>query len=322
MGNLGANCYYRKEYDKAAPLLEYDFNGAVEEGDYGPAAGASILLADIFLIKGKAEKSWSYIVHARENIEKAGQKDRLQFLYPVISKWYSSNGQRRLSKTYLDSAIAAINQYHEQFSATKVLRAQQKISLQEDALRSAELALEKQQTANERTLMSIIVTALAIIMMLGYFIQKKRQLAKDLEIRAATQELETASLNLAKFTESISEKNKLIEQLQSHRSEEERNELTSQLQQSSILTDDDWYTFQRLFDRVYPGFISRMKAAYPDLSLGELRYFTLSKLNLSYKEMAAMQGVSPNTVQVLRHRIRKKLNFTSNDAIEEMLRQI
>ncbi len=56
-----------------------------------------------------------------------------------------------------------------------------------------------------------------------------------------------------------------------------------------------------MFDKVYPGFITRTRAACPDLSLSELRYFVLSKLNLSYKEMAFMLGVSPNTVQVLRH---------------------
>lgn len=322
IGNLGADCYYRKEYDKAIPMLEYDFNGALAESDYGPAAGASILLADIFLSQGNVDKSWQYIRHARENIEKAGQSDRLQFLYPVISKWYTARGQAGRARIYLDSTTAAINAYHEQFSATKVLRAQQKISLQQEELQRAELALEKQQKANERVVMLIVVAALLVILLLGYFVQQKRQQAKDLKIQAATQELEAASVSLKQFTDSIAEKNRLIEQLQTHRSDAERGELIGQLQRSSILTEEDWQNFQRTFDKAYPGFIARARAAYPNLSTGELRYFMFFKLDLSYREMSSMLGVSPNTVQVMRHRIRKKLDFANNEAMEEVINQI
>ncbi|WP_165939998.1 sigma factor-like helix-turn-helix DNA-binding protein [Dyadobacter psychrotolerans] len=322
VGNLGANCYYRQQYDKAVPMLEDDFQGATRESDFGPAAGAAILLADIFLIKGNAERSWTYIGHARSNIEKAGQRERLQFLYPIISKWYGYKNQTQLSKIYLDSTVSAINQYHYQFSATKVLRAQQKISFQQEELRRAEIVLENQKKANERVLMLIFFSAFVIIFILGYLIHKKRQQAKDLKIQVAMQELEVATQNLKQFTESISEKNHLIEQLQSRWSDEEKNELVNQLQQSTILTEEDWSAFQKMFDKVYPGFIFRAKKVYPDLSIAELRYFLLSKLNLSYKEMSAMLGVSPNTVQVLRHRIRKKLQFSNNEVMEEVINQI
>lgn len=319
MGNLGTNCYYRGEYDKAIPLLQYDFEGAIREADYGPAAGASILLADIFLGRNQREKSREYFTAARECIEKAGQKDRLQLLYPVMSKWYSAAGDGHLSRLYLDSTIQAINAYQEQFSATKILRAQQKINLQEEELRQAELTLEKQQKANQRVLLFIVASAAVIILTLGYFVQKKKQQAKDLQIQAAALELETATLRLKQFTESITEKNRLIEQLQSQRSENEHDGLIGRLQQSSILTEEDWQTFQRLFDKAYPGFITRAKEAYNDLSLSELRYFVLSRMKLSYREMAAMLGVSPNTVQVLRHRIRKKHHFADNEELEDVI---
>ncbi len=321
-GNIGANHYYRKEYDKAIPLLVYDLEGAVKANDFGPAAGASILLADIYLLQGDAKKSWGYLISARENIEKIKQYDRLQYLYPVISKWYNLSGNRKLSQMYLDSTVMAINSYHEKFNAMKVLRAQQKITMQEEELRLAEFTLEKQRKTNERNAVTIVAVALCIIIVLGYFVQKKRQQAQKLEILATQKELEIAALNLNKFTESIAEKNKLIEQLQNHRSDEDKSALIAQLQHSSILTEDDWQLFQRLFDKAYPGFIPRAKLAYPDLSVSELRYFVLSKLKISYREMAAMLGVSPNTVQVLRHRMRKKLNFSDNMVMEDVITSI
>lgn len=147
MGNLGANYYYRKAYIKAIPLLEYDFAGALKENDYGPAAGASTLLADIYLSRGDLKKSWDYLTQARITIAKAEQPDRLQYLYPIMSKWYSSAGKNNLSRIYLDSTVVAINSYRDTYNARKVLRAQQKISLQEmsfDRLNSRWKSSEKQ----------------------------------------------------------------------------------------------------------------------------------------------------------------------------------
>src|SRR5690606_9920415 len=99
--------------------------------------------------------------------------------------------------------------------------------------------------------------------------------------QAANQELELARLNLDSFTQSIRKKNKLIEQLQSRNPEEDKAELFQQLQQSTILTEDDWQSFQQLFDKAHPGFIQRIKETQTTLSIGELRYFVLSRLNLS-----------------------------------------
>ncbi len=319
-GNLGANMYLRKQYDKAIPLLETDFNGAVAENDYGCAAGASIILADIYRDNGKLDLAKTFIAHAQHHIRKAEQPDRLRLLYPVMSKWYAATGDAERSKQYVDSSVTAFNQYNEKFSALKVLRAQQKVDRQKEELQLAAFTLERQQKIAERNLLILLVLILCFITVLTYFIQRKRQLAKDIKLQAATQELEIAALNLNRFTESILEKNKLIEQLQNRSSEEDKAEIFQELQQSTILTEDDWQSFQLLFDKAYPGFIPRAKEKYPELSIGELRYFVLSRLNLSAKEMAAMLGVSPNTIQVIRHRIRKKLNLSDNTSLDEVIR--
>lgn len=319
-GNLGANMYLRKEYDKAVPLLETDFYSSVTENDYGCAAGASVFLADIFRNQGKTEQAKTFIDHAQEYIKKAGQPDRLRLLYPVMSKWYAAAGDRERSKQYVDSSVASLNRYNEKFSALKVLRAQQKVDRQKEELQLATFTLEKERKIAERNLLILLLSILFTITVLTYFIQKKKQLAKDLKLQAATRELELATLSLNSFTESILEKNRLIEQLQSRNPEEDKAELFQQLQQSTILTEDDWLSFQQLFDKAHPGFILRIKEKQPELSIGELRYFVLSRLNLSTKEMAAMLGVTPNAMQVMRHRIRKKLDLPDNTTLDEMIK--
>lgn len=319
-GNLGTSMYMRKDFDRAVPLLETDFYGAEAENDYGCAAGAAILLADIYREKGKLAQSASFIKHAKHYIRKAEQPDRLRLLYPVMSKWYAATGDTEGSRQYLDSSMAAITQYNERFSALKVLRAQQRVDRQREALQLAGFTLERQQKIAERNLLILVVLILCIATALTYFIQKKKQLAKDLKLQTATRELELAAVDLNRFTESIRDKNRLIEQLQSRNPDEDRAGIFTELQQSTILTEEDWQSFQLLFDKAHPGFIHRVKEKHSELSIGEQRYFVLCRLNLSTKEMAAMLGVSPNAIQVMRHRIRKKLNVSDNAILDEVIK--
>ena len=314
--------YLRGRFDKAIPLLEADLHASIKENDHGCAAGAAISLADIYREKGSLQESEKYIVLALDNIKKGDQPDRLRLLFPIMSKWYTAMGDGEKSKQFVDSSLLALKNYNDKFSALKLLRAQQKVDIQKEQIQLAAFNLEKQRKITERNLLLLLVFILGIVTLLTYFIQKKRQLAKDIKLQAAKQELEIAHINLNRFTKSILEKNELIEQLQSKNPEEDKTEIFQQLQQSTILTEDDWQAFQQLFDKAYPGFIQRVKEKYTELSIGELRYFVLSRLNLSTKEMAAMLGVSSNAIQVMRHRIRKKLSLEDTNALDEMIKTV
>ncbi len=321
-GNLGRNEYLRQRYDAAIPLLETDYYASVKQNDYGCAAGASVMLADIFRMQGRMEEAGKFIEEAKKYIRKAEQPDRLRFLYPIMSKYYAAKGQTSLSQQYVDSSILALNRYNAKYSALNVMKASQKVDRQVEKLKIATINLEKERKIAERNFFLFLVIILGIILVLTYFIQKKRQIDKDLKLQAANQELEMARHNLFTYTKSIREKNNLIEQMQLQHSEVDQSTLFQQLQQSTILTDEDWQSFRILFDKAYPGYIRRLRESYPDLSEGELRYFLLTRLTISTKEMAAMLGVSPNAVQVMRHRIRKKMNLPDQTSLENMIKNV
>jgi len=321
-GNMGANRYLSGQYDLAIPLLETDFSGAVAENDYGCAAGASILLADIYREKGKMDLAKTFIAHARHYIQKAEQPDRLRLLYPVMSKWYAAAGDMERSKQYVDSSITALNRYNEKFSALKVLRAQQKVDRQNEELHQAAITLERERKAAERNLLLLLVLLLCIAMALTYFIQKKRQLAKDLKLQKASQELEAARLNLKRFTESILEKNRLIEELEKQLDKHTDPDLLLQLQQATILTEDDWLQFKSLFEQVHGGFLYRLREKYPNFSPAEIRFISLTKLNFSTKEMATALGVSSQSIRTNWYRIRKKLDLPESMTVNELVKTI
>ncbi len=323
-GNLGGNLYLRQQYDKAVPLLETDFHKAVAENDYGSAASAAITLADIYREKGKLIQAKTFLTHAQEYIKKTEQPDRLRLLYPVMSKWYAAVGDRERTKQYVDSSVLALNRYNEKFSALKVLRAQQKVDLQKEKLQQAAITLERERKAAEKNLLILLVLILCIAMALIYFIQKKRQLVKDIKLRKASQELDAAKISLNRFTERIQEKNRLIDELEQRldKSAGTENGIILQLQQSTILTDDDWQDFKTLFEQVHAGFLHRLKEKYPSFSPAEIRFLSLAKLNFSTKEMAVALGVSPQSIRTNWYRIRKKLNLPESLTVEELTANI
>lgn len=136
---------------------------------------------------------------------------------------------------------------------------------------------------------------------------------------------------LAGFTEHLRQKNALIEKFRQDMSAleqqltgnteaaRERQADIEKLLQSIILTEEDWTAFRKLFDKVYTGYIFRLKEKYPQLTDSDLRLITLMKLQLNYREMAGMLGVTTEAVRKSKQRLRKKLGFTEDELVEELI---
>lgn len=153
--------------------------------------------------------------------------------------------------------------------------------------------------------------------------------AENEQIRMAG-ELENAERLLQEYTENLRRKNLLIEQLSNEpdhaelrlngsKPEHEQQELIERLLQSIILTEENWIEFRKLFDRVYIGYIYRIKSTYVNLTETDIRLITLMKLQLNYREMANMLGVTTEAVRKARQRLRKKLGLKQEDNMEKLL---
>jgi hypothetical protein len=124
---------------------------------------------------------------------------------------------------------------------------------------------------------------------------------------------------LAQYISAIKEKNKLIEQIEArlHHREDSvagpKEVALQHLQNLAILTEDDWLRFKVLFTAVWPDFFDGLPNRYLDLSHGEVRLLALCKLELSSKEMAAMLGISQDSLRKSRYRLRKKYPQLTED---------
>lgn len=146
--------------------------------------------------------------------------------------------------------------------------------------------------------------------------EKETELLKS-ERERARDELVHAQALLGNYIAGMLEKSKMLDkfeaeiqnlrELKSKELYEKKIEDLHLLTGFTLLTEEDWDKFKRLFDQVYKGFFIRLKERLPDLTPAEIRLICLTKLKLDTKQMARILGVSADTVNKTRYRLRKKI---------------
>lgn len=160
-------------------------------------------------------------------------------------------------------------------------------------------------------------------------VEKERN---ELQQQNLRQELEHNRNELMAYTQTLLEKNRLLEELRENLQgidltvdqlkEKTRLEKISELTQARIITEEDWMQFKKLFDKVFPGFFNKLKENYPGITTAETRLAALIRLNLSGKEIATMTGVSAESVKKTRQRIRKKMELQQEDDLEQLIHSL
>lgn len=148
---------------------------------------------------------------------------------------------------------------------------------------------------------------------------KSLELERNLEFK--NKQLTSQSLNMVQKNEMMEEIKQKVETLKERGSSRELNSL-SQLVDYSATLDEDWKQFQMHFEEVHSGFYHILKDRYSNLTPNEMRLSALVKLNLTIKEMAAILGISPDSVKTARYRLRKKLDLNTEDNLTEFMLQL
>lgn len=87
----------------------------------------------------------------------------------------------------------------------------------------------------------------------------------------------------------------------------------------NISTDDQWQMFQENFDMIHKNFFRNLKMKYPNLTPSDLKLCVLLRLNYASKDIATMQGVSVRGIETARYRLRKKLNLSEEENLNDFL---
>ena len=99
-------------------------------------------------------------------------------------------------------------------------------------------------------------------------------------------------------------------------------DLLHEMKQAILLTDEQWDDFKNNFEKIHKGYLARLREKVPDITPAETRFFVLSKLRLSNKEMAGMLGISTQAIRVMKHRLMKKLQIEEDADLDKMIQSI
>ncbi|HEY0677472.1 MAG TPA: triple tyrosine motif-containing protein [Chitinophagaceae bacterium] len=131
-------------------------------------------------------------------------------------------------------------------------------------------------------------------------------------------EIELKNTQLASTTLNLIQKGEMLVKV---KEEFERMKRVSELDKDSddykkilkMLGEDkmkkNWEQFAVHFDKVHSDFLVSIKEAYPNLTLSELKLCAYLRLSLSSKEIAQIMNITIKSVELGRHRLRKKLGI-------------
>lgn len=336
-GSIGEVLFRKGEYQKALYYFSEDYRINKDSYSADIQQNAFVNMAKIHLKLGDLAKASHYLaltsgIFPKPETNTFGTQQQLEQAkrnyYEVCRSYYLTINDYKTALQYADSLYTIEKILDSKYNALVAGKA-------EDQLKLLQSKMELQIHEKEQGKKNIIIISLIVITVLGAGIsfsiskyKKKISLQKQLLLRSqleiAEQNLKLSELKLDGFKKRIQEKRHLIETMQEQLASLSNinNDIIFQLQQSTILTDEDWQNFKILFEKVHSGFLKQLIEKYPKLSQAEIRFLSLAKLNFSRKEMAAALGVSSQSIHTNWYRIRKKLDLPESWTVDELIETV
>lgn len=92
--------------------------------------------------------------------------------------------------------------------------------------------------------------------------------------------------------------------------------------QNNTNFDSQWNKFKLHFEEIHPNFFQKLKYDFPQLSDHELRICAYIKMSLGTKEISTLLNISPKGVETARYRLKKKLELSKQEELNEFIMNI
>ena len=165
---------------------------------------------------------------------------------------------------------------------------------------------------------SLFIGSGVVLILLRRQHQKRRDLKNQQVVQQQHLERVSASLNqkdaeLSEAQHLLALKNQLIQAL------EQKMGSSTLDAPMRMLTKKDWLTFQQSFETQFPDFIARLRARFVQITSTDIRLFILIKIGLDSRCIAAISGISVESVYRGRTRLRKKLGLDNSENLENFI---
>lgn len=310
-GNIGYNHMQAGRLNEAEAFLLRDYNISILKQNWVSACLAQLSLASIALQRNNVSASFDYIQQTRSllNMHQATLTKKslytiYYFLYMNLSKTTRLQGKDKALIQALDSMILYKDSLFRSRESFEKASVQIKLIKESNQYQLELLRSEEKRNNLLRNALIIICLLVTIVA-----IQNAHRLKRDNKNNEE---------KLREYANVLVEKNQTIEQYkdemqllksQPEQVEHEVEDIFRELRSHTILSEDDWLRFKQLFEKVYKNFFSNITQTIPGITQSEIRLLALTKLGLSTKEMADMQGVAADSIRKARYRLRKKIEL-------------
>lgn len=86
--------------------------------------------------------------------------------------------------------------------------------------------------------------------------------------------------------------------------------------------DTQWDSFFVHFEKLNQGFLDRLRTQYPNLTANDIRFLSFLYMDLSYKEIASLLNITPQSCRKRKERISKKMDAPANLSFSSFLSAI
>lgn len=232
-----------------------------------------------------------------------------------LFKIYVTRREMTLRQKVLESERAILRLTNEKLASEQAV-----LSLKNEKLASEQvvLSLKNEKLASEQIVLSLQNEKL-----------ENQQAILTLQNEKLEGEVKAKNMELMSKVMQTAHKNEILidikEQLENFKKANE-NEKIKILNRLKIKLEDEiegeksWEQFTQYFDQVNQNFTTKLLQKHPALTPNDLRICALARLNMSNKEMAALLNISVNGVEKSRYRLKKRLNLTPEDDLDDYMR--
>lgn len=283
------------------------------------------------------------IAYAQKILASNPELDSRQETYQLLADIYTKSNDLPKALHYKDSVFNTQQELNaikngRQFESNKV-----KFEIKQY---KSEIAAKEERIGFERMLFYFAMAVALAIIIIGYLMFKQRRteaernrqlmlldLEKEktnslmlekqvtgglLEQERLKNEVDARNRKLSAKALHLSGRNELIEEIMEHLSKRPKYAKDTTLAayvdslRQHLRTDNDWNDFIAHFEEVNSGFLSRLKAAHPQLTVNDIRFIAYMYMKLSTKEIAYILNITPLASKKRKERLVTKMEISKD----------
>ncbi|MDH6354954.1 tetratricopeptide (TPR) repeat protein [Dysgonomonas sp. PH5-45] len=290
------------------------------------------------------EKALEYFTLSKQISERNNNLIHLASIYDIISQTYELTGN-------IDSAYVYLVEHQllsQKLAASpKAIEAYQAyVSTFLEASKNELTIAEQQIKISNRQLITVVMIAVTLVLLALLLLQQKRlkenenreltkqldheKKIKELQKKSQDEVIEAKSREIASYSLLLSNKNSILKEIlnintQLAKNKKDTEEYTKKINtiiKNNFQSETEWSDFKIHFEKVHPSFFDKLKQHRADLTENNLRICAYYRLGMSTKQIAQILHITPASVSIHRHRIKKKLGLGEEDGLDDFLRNI